>query len=49
MAADMQATFRSIVESAGGTVVGGTRRNPLPKSEAEQQTPRILRRRRNHP
>ena len=34
MAADMQATFRSIVEAAGGTVIAGTRRHPLPKSEA---------------
>ena len=49
MAADMQQTFRTIIESAGGTVVGGTRRNPLPKSEAEQQTTQNLRRRRNHP
>ena len=28
MARDMQETFRSIVESAGGTVIGGTRRHP---------------------
>jgi choline dehydrogenase-like flavoprotein len=31
MADDMQATFRSIIEAAGGTVVGGTRRHPRPK------------------
>jgi choline dehydrogenase-like flavoprotein len=31
MADDMQKTFRSIVEAAGGTVVGGTRRHPRPK------------------
>jgi choline dehydrogenase-like flavoprotein len=34
MAADMQATFRSIVEAGGGTVISGTRRHPLPKGEA---------------
>jgi len=28
MAKDMQATFRSIIEGAGGTVIGGTRRHP---------------------
>ena len=28
MAADMQQTFRSIIETAGGTVIGGTRRHP---------------------
>jgi len=34
MAADMQQTFRSIIEAAGGTVIGGTRRHPLPPGEA---------------
>lgn len=28
MAQDMRATFRSIIEAAGGTVIGGTRRHP---------------------
>ena len=28
MAADMQQTFRSIIEAAGGTVIAGTRRHP---------------------
>jgi choline dehydrogenase-like flavoprotein len=34
MAADMQQTFRSIIEAAGGTVIGGTRRHPQ-KSSAD--------------
>jgi choline dehydrogenase-like flavoprotein len=34
MAADMQQTFRSIIEAAGGTVIGGTRRHPLAPGEA---------------
>jgi len=36
MAADMQETFRSIVETAGGTVIAGTRRHPLPQDSAHQ-------------
>jgi choline dehydrogenase-like flavoprotein len=28
MTRDMQTTFRSIIEAAGGTVIGGTRRHP---------------------
>ena len=43
MAQDMQSTFRSIIETAGGTVVGGTRRHPKPKEivsgNAAQPTP----------
>ncbi len=39
MAEDMQQTFRSIIETAGGTVIGGTRRHPLAPGEAA--TPRI--------
>jgi len=38
MAKDMQETFRSIVEAAGGTVIGGTRRHPQPKADAQQST-----------
>ena len=41
MAADMQQTFRSIIEEAGGTVIGGTRHHPMPKSDTGQQTARI--------
>ncbi len=41
MAADMQQTFRSIIETAGGTVIGGTRHHPLPKSDTGQQTAKI--------
>ena len=33
MAADMQETFRAIIETAGGTVIGGTRRHPTPKED----------------
>jgi choline dehydrogenase-like flavoprotein len=36
MVADMQETFQSIIEAAGGTVIGGTRRHPQP-SEARRQ------------
>ncbi|MGB6687132.1 MAG: GMC family oxidoreductase [Terracidiphilus sp.] len=36
MAQDMQDTFRSIVEAAGGTVIHGTRRHPRPKEIAER-------------
>ena len=32
MAADMQQTFRSIIEAAGGKVIGGTRRHPQKSS-----------------
>jgi choline dehydrogenase-like flavoprotein len=35
MSEDMQATFRSIIETAGGTVIGGTRRHPQPASAGE--------------
>ncbi|MGA8671495.1 MAG: GMC oxidoreductase, partial [Terracidiphilus sp.] len=35
MAADMQATFRSIVEAGGGTVIAGTRRHPKPQGMAK--------------
>ena len=41
MAADMQETFRSIIEAAGGTVIAGTRRHPQPRARTEgaaQQT-----------
>jgi choline dehydrogenase-like flavoprotein len=41
MAADMQETFASIIESAGGTVIGGTRRHPLPKAGTPQNVARI--------
>jgi choline dehydrogenase-like flavoprotein len=37
MAADMQETFRSIVETGGGTVIAGTRRHPKPQDDAKQQ------------
>lgn len=37
MAADMQETFRSIIETAGGTVIAGTRRHPKPQEDAKQQ------------
>ena len=33
MAADMQETFRAIIETAGGIVIGGTRRHPTPKED----------------
>ena len=36
MAMDMQETFRSIVEAGGGTVLGGTRRHPMPAPDASQ-------------
>jgi choline dehydrogenase-like flavoprotein len=35
MAADMQETFRSIIESGGGTVIGGTRRHPQPTASPQ--------------
>jgi choline dehydrogenase-like flavoprotein len=35
MAADMQQTFRSIIEAAGGTVIGGSRRHPQKSSAGE--------------
>jgi choline dehydrogenase-like flavoprotein len=35
MAADMQETFRSIVETAGGTVIIGTRRHPRPRNTVQ--------------
>ena len=39
MAADMQKTFRSIVEAGGGTVIAGTRRHPKPGGDTQQQAP----------
>jgi choline dehydrogenase-like flavoprotein len=36
MAVDMQETFRAIIESGGGTVIGGTRRHPRPGDAAEE-------------
>jgi choline dehydrogenase-like flavoprotein len=38
MAADMQQTFRSIIEAAGGTVLVGARRHKKPSADVEQQT-----------
>jgi len=35
MAADMQETFRAIIEAAGGTTIAGTKRYPLRNSAAE--------------
>jgi choline dehydrogenase-like flavoprotein len=35
MAADMQHTFRSIIEAAGGTVIAGTRRHPQKAAAGE--------------
>jgi choline dehydrogenase-like flavoprotein len=35
MAADMQQTFRSIIEAAGGTVIAGTRRHPQKAAAGE--------------
>jgi len=35
MAADMQQTFKEIVEAGGGTVIGGTRRHPRPGEQAQ--------------
>ena len=35
MATDMQQTFRSIIEAAGGTVIAGTRRHPQKSSAGE--------------
>jgi choline dehydrogenase-like flavoprotein len=35
MAADMQQTFRSIIESGGGTVIGGSRRHPQPAASPQ--------------
>jgi len=37
MAADMQETFRSIVETAGGTVLSWKPRHPIPADAAKQQ------------
>jgi choline dehydrogenase-like flavoprotein len=37
MARDMQTTFRSIIEIAGGTVMGGTRKFPLPKDKQREE------------
>jgi choline dehydrogenase-like flavoprotein len=37
MAADMRETFRSIIETAGGTVIAGTRRHPMPQEDTRQQ------------
>ena len=39
MAADMQQTFRSIIEAAGGTVIGGTRRHPQKNSAEASNAP----------
>ena len=39
MAADMQETFRSIVEAGGGTVIRGTRRHPKPGGDTQQPAP----------
>ncbi len=36
MAAHMQETFRSIVETAGGTVIAGSRHHPKPEEDAKQ-------------
>ena len=36
MAADMQQTFRSIIENAGGTVIAGTRRHPQKAAAGER-------------
>ena len=41
MAADMQETFRSIIETGGGTVIGGTRRNPKHDDAQQQPSNRI--------
>ena len=41
MAADMQETFRSIIETGGGTVIGGTRRNPRQDDAQQQPSNRI--------
>ncbi len=40
MAADMQATFQSIIEAAGGTVLGGSRKSQA-TNEAQQERARI--------
>jgi hypothetical protein len=41
MAADMQETFRSIIEAAGGTVAGGARRHSKPNADVQQQSSTI--------
>jgi choline dehydrogenase-like flavoprotein len=37
MAVDMQETFRAIIEAAGGAVISGTRRHPMPKEDTPPQ------------
>jgi len=41
MAVDMQETFHSIIEAAGGTVISGTRRHPMPKDGTLKPSVRI--------
>jgi choline dehydrogenase-like flavoprotein len=41
MAVDMQETFRAIIEAAGGTVISGTRRHPMPKDGTLKPSVRI--------
>ena len=41
MAADMQETFRSIIEGAGGTVVVGARQHSKPSGDVQQQSSTI--------
>jgi len=41
MAADMQETFRSIIEAAGGTVAAGARRHSKPSADVQQQSSSI--------
>jgi choline dehydrogenase-like flavoprotein len=41
MADDMQEVFASIIETAGGTVIGGTRRHPQMNLDARQETNKI--------
>jgi choline dehydrogenase-like flavoprotein len=41
MAADMQETFRSIIETGGGKVIGGARRNPKQDDAQQQPSNRI--------
>jgi len=41
MASDMQETFRSIIETAGGRVVVGARRHSKPSGDVQQQSSTI--------
>jgi choline dehydrogenase-like flavoprotein len=41
MAADMQETFKSIIEAAGGTVAAGARRHSKPSGDVQQQSSTI--------